>query len=116
MNEAPARNRSRLSNTRKRLLLREPNCPPELPLVTFDNSWFPLTLTYARSAEDWDVKPKEWLPHTLNVPFVEQLYTAYRADAASVSEEWRRFFAESENGDANEALQDGPSFRPPSLF
>src|SRR4051812_24039197 len=63
---------------------------------------------------------EERLPHAHNLGFVEQLYSAYRRDAASVSDEWQRYFAEldhgngSGNGEASPKIE--PSFRTRSIF
>ena len=63
-----------------------------------------------------DVKSSEALPNSINLSFVEQLYGDYKRDAASVSEEWRRYFAGMENGDGAVEVKLAPSFRPSSLF
>lgn len=55
------------------------------------------------------------LPNSINLPFVERLYSDYQRDAASVPEEWRQYFANLDNGDTA-AARLGPSFRPASLF
>jgi 2-oxoglutarate dehydrogenase E1 component len=55
------------------------------------------------------------VPGTLNLSFVEGLYTDYLRDRDSVMPEWRDYFDRLGNGDgAPEKL--GPSFRPFSLF
>ncbi|HMJ89661.1 MAG TPA: hypothetical protein VK530_07575, partial [Candidatus Acidoferrum sp.] len=59
---------------------------------------------------------KESLPHTHNLEFVEQLYSSYRRDAGTVSEEWRHYFAEMDNGDGASPIKTAPTFRPRSLF
>ncbi len=59
---------------------------------------------------------EERLPHTHNLEFVERLYSAYRRDAASVSDEWQRYFGELDNGDGEKTVKTEPSFRPRSLF
>lgn len=43
------------------------------------------------------------LPNILNVPFVEELYAQFQRDPASISEEWRQYFASWENGEAEAA-------------
>ena len=63
-----------------------------------------------------NVKSPESLPNSLNLPFVEQLYSDYRRDPASVTEDWRRYFAAMENGDAGAPVKLGPSFGARSLF
>jgi 2-oxoglutarate dehydrogenase E1 component len=62
------------------------------------------------------VKSPESLPNSINLSFVEGLYSDYKRDAASVTEDWRRYFAELENGDGVAEVKLGPSFRPASLF
>ncbi len=58
----------------------------------------------------------ESLPNSLNLPFVEGLYLDYKREPASVSDEWRQYFANLENGDGAAEVKLGPSFRPTSLF
>ena len=57
------------------------------------------------------------LPNSLNLSFVEGLYTEYLREPASVPPQWRNYFERMEAGarrDGNGKL--GPSFRPRSLF
>src|SRR6187551_422701 len=62
------------------------------------------------------------LPGSMNLAFVEEMYAAYLHDPTTVSAEWRRYFEglSSDNGATAQSetstLQDGPSFRPASLF
>ncbi|HWN94251.1 MAG TPA: 2-oxoglutarate dehydrogenase E1 component [Methylomirabilota bacterium] len=62
------------------------------------------------------MKSPESLPNSINLPFVERLYSDYKSDPASVTDEWRRYFAALENGDGAANVKLGPSFRPASLF
>ena len=55
-------------------------------------------------------------PSHINLPFVEELYRDYTQEAASVPEDWQRYFKEMENGDGADTFKLGPSFRPASLF
>ncbi|MDB6015848.1 MAG: 2-oxoglutarate dehydrogenase, subunit [Pedosphaera sp.] len=56
-------------------------------------------------------------PDSINLPFIEGLYTDYLRDANSVSPEWQKYFKEFLNGEAATARpQLGPTFRPSSLF
>ena len=50
-----------------------------------------------------------------NLEYLEELYTRYLHDHASVAEPWRAHFAELRNG-GNGQVQVGPSFRRRSLF
>jgi len=54
------------------------------------------------------------LPSSANLPFVEELYAAYRRDARSVSEAWREYFTGL--GDGESAAKLGPQFHPRSIF
>jgi 2-oxoglutarate dehydrogenase E1 component len=63
-----------------------------------------------------EVKSPESLPNSINLPFVERLYCDYKHDAASVPADWRKYFANLENGDGATEVKLGPSFRPASLF
>ena len=45
------------------------------------------------------------LPSMVNVPFVEGLYEDFRRDPHSVSEEWRAYFRNLENGDGAGRMQ-----------
>ncbi len=56
------------------------------------------------------------MTNSLNLPFVEGLYLDYKREPASVSDEWRQYFANLENGDGAADVKLGPSFRPTSLF
>ena len=56
----------------------------------------------------------ESLPGSLSLGFVESLYASYQRDPASVSLQWRRYFASL--GDGAAAVRLGPSFRPASVF
>ena len=57
------------------------------------------------------------LPHSGSLPFIEGLYTDFRRDPASVSDEWRKYFQGFENGEPTPAAaRTGPSFRRFSLF
>src|SRR5436190_8975138 len=57
------------------------------------------------------------LPNILNLPFAEALYADYVRDRASVPEEWRKYFANIENGDgAVGEVRLRPSFRSWSIF
>ena len=52
-----------------------------------------------------------------NVSFIESMYRSYLRDPSSVSEDWRRYFANWGNGDAHfEKPRFGPSFRARSIF
>ena len=52
-----------------------------------------------------------------NVPYVEELFEAYRRDPESVAPEWRAYFGAGSNGDAwPERPRLGPSFTPRGLF
>ena len=62
------------------------------------------------------MKIPEALPNSINLSFVEGLYSDFKRDAASVSPEWRQYFAQMENGDAGAEVKLEPSFRPRSLF
>jgi 2-oxoglutarate dehydrogenase E1 component len=62
------------------------------------------------------VKSPESLTNSLNLPFVEGLYLDYKREPASVSDEWRQYFANLENGDGAAEVKVGPAFRPTSLF
>lgn len=62
------------------------------------------------------MKSSEALPNSISLSFVEQLYGDYKRDAGSVSEDWRRYFAQMENGDGAAEVKLGPTFRPASLF
>jgi len=62
------------------------------------------------------VKSPEALPNSINLPFVEGLYSDYKRDAASVPDDWRAYFGRLENGDGTAEVKLGPSFRPASLF
>jgi 2-oxoglutarate dehydrogenase E1 component len=62
------------------------------------------------------VKSPENLPNSINLPFVEELYADYKRDTSSVPDEWRRYFAGLENGDADLPVKLRPSFRAASLF
>jgi 2-oxoglutarate dehydrogenase E1 component len=55
------------------------------------------------------------LPYIASLPFVEALYADYLRDPESVSEEWREYFRNFENGEVT-AARTGPSFRHFSLF
>src|SRR5205807_1933452 len=56
-------------------------------------------------------------PDSLNLPFVEGLYSDYLRDTSSVSSEWRDYFKTFANGESATARpRFGPSFRPPGLF
>jgi 2-oxoglutarate dehydrogenase E1 component len=57
------------------------------------------------------------LPSSLNLPFIEGLYSNYVKDPGSVMPEWRQYFEAMEKGDgAAKASRVGPSFRPASIF
>jgi 2-oxoglutarate dehydrogenase E1 component len=74
--------------------------------------------------------PPEWWRHSgkftfvstakplpdINLPFVERLYSDFKRDATSVSDDWRSYFQQMENGDGALEVKIGPSFRPASLF
>jgi 2-oxoglutarate dehydrogenase E1 component len=62
------------------------------------------------------VKAPDPLPNSSNLPFVEELYRDYKREAASVPEDWRRYFAALDNGDGAVEVKLGPSFRARSLF
>ena len=49
-----------------------------------------------------------------NLGFVEELFEQYQRDPASVSEDWRRYFATLGNGAGT--IQIGPSFKPAGVF
>src|SRR5690349_22079706 len=52
-----------------------------------------------------------------NVSFIESMYQSYLRDPSSVSEDWRRYFANWGNGDARfEKPKLGPFFRARSIF
>src|SRR5688500_12248753 len=55
------------------------------------------------------------LPGTLNLEFVEGLYSEFLRDPSAVSEDWGDFFREWENGDGAR-VQLGTTFRPESVF
>jgi 2-oxoglutarate dehydrogenase E1 component len=63
-----------------------------------------------------NVKIPEALPDSINLSFVEGLYSDFKRDAASVSAEWQKYFANMENGDGAAEVKLEPSFRPRSLF
>src|SRR6185369_12717209 len=57
------------------------------------------------------------LPSSLNLPFIEGLYSNYVKDPGSVMPEWRQYFEAMEKGDgAAKASRVGPSFHPASIF
>src|SRR5262245_27659982 len=58
----------------------------------------------------------ESLPDSINLPFVEQLYSDYRRNRGSVPLHWQRYFEGLDNGDGAAEVRLGPSFRPPSVF
>ncbi len=63
---------------------------------------------------DHDVEPA---PNSLSLGFLEELYSQYLHDPASVSADWRRYFKRMNEGNgAPVAPQFGPSFRPASVF
>jgi len=51
-----------------------------------------------------------------NLPFIEQLYTEFARDPASLSPEWRQFFEQLKNGGSTTPPNAGPSFQPAGLF
>jgi 2-oxoglutarate dehydrogenase E1 component len=54
---------------------------------------------------------------SVNLPFVEELYSDYLRDPQSVSSEWRTYFRAFANGDGQPQRSSfAPSFRPASLF
>jgi 2-oxoglutarate dehydrogenase E1 component len=62
-----------------------------------------------RAGEDW--------PSSLSLPFVEQLYSDFVRDPASVPQDWRAYFSRLHTGDGRQAeSRVGPSFRPFSIF
>ena len=61
-------------------------------------------------------KQIQTLPGPANVAFVENLYQNYLRDPSSVSEDWRRYFADWGNGECFEKPRFGPSFKPRSIF
>src|SRR5437667_9028723 len=61
--------------------------------------------------------PPAELPNSVNLPFVEGLYTDFLKDPASVDPEWRRYFETLANGDG--ALKEArlqPRFKPWTIF
>ncbi len=62
------------------------------------------------------MKSSVTLPNSSNLEFVEQLYSDYKRDPSGITEEWRQYFAQLENGDGATEVKLGPSFRTPSLF
>ena len=65
-------------------------------------------------SEGIEVKSSVSLPSSSNLSFVEGLYSDYQRDAASVTEDWRNYFAQLDNGDGAAEVKLGPSFRPAS--
>ncbi len=60
---------------------------------------------------------EETSPNVLSLPFVEELYAAYLAEPAAVSERWRAFFERLPPGDPfRRDPRLGPSFRARSVF
>lgn len=55
-------------------------------------------------------------PNSWNLPFIEQLYSDFTRDPASVAPEWRRYFEQIRNGEPPSPQRLGPSFRPAGLF
>ncbi len=56
-------------------------------------------------------------PNSLSLGFIEDLYAAFQRDPSSVSADWRRYFKSLGNGHGSPArVQQGPSFRPRSVF
>ena len=56
-------------------------------------------------------------PSPTNLPFVEELYERYLRDPNSVPTDWRRYFADTADGELRFPKPHfGPSFRPFSLF
>jgi 2-oxoglutarate dehydrogenase E1 component len=56
------------------------------------------------------------VPSASNLPFVEQLYSEFARDPASLAPEWRQYFENLKNGELPGPAPLGPSFRPPGLF
>src|SRR5438105_3248457 len=56
------------------------------------------------------------LPGPANLAFVEAMYQNFLRDPTSVSEDWRRYFADWGNGDRFEKPRLGPSFKPRGIF
>src|SRR3954471_5138580 len=57
------------------------------------------------------------LPNSLNLPFVEGLYSDFLKDRSRVAPEWRSYFESLENGEGAATLpRFSPSFQPASIF
>ncbi len=61
---------------------------------------------------DRDLEP---VPSSLNLSYIEGMYTRYLREPHSVSADWRRYFRGMGNGNGSPPRQ-GPSFRPASVF
>lgn len=49
------------------------------------------------------------IPSSLNLPFVEELYTEFARDPNAIAPEWRNYFAGLKNGESVPALRPAPS-------
>src|SRR5437016_1642620 len=54
-------------------------------------------------------------PNSLNLSFLENLYRDYLQKPEALSEEWRAYFSQIQNGEPNPPAE-GPRFQPRTIF